>query len=56
MSLLVLLKKQLTPTKLLFHVLFWAFHWGLFAYGWYVLIFSVGGRIGLGLVEQRNNY
>lgn len=36
MSLVGLLKKQLTPTKLLFHVLFWGFHWGIFAYGWYV--------------------
>jgi hypothetical protein len=32
-----LLKKQLTPTKLFFHVLFWTFHWGIFAYGWYAL-------------------
>jgi NADPH oxidase len=31
---LALLKKQLTPQKLLFNVLFWTFHWGLFAYGW----------------------
>jgi NADPH oxidase len=37
MSLGTLLKKQLTPTKLLFHFLFWTFHWGIFAYGWYAL-------------------
>jgi hypothetical protein len=36
MSLFTLLKKQLTPTKLFFHFLFWTFHWGIFAYGWYV--------------------
>jgi len=36
MSLGALLKKQLTPSKLVFHVLFWTFHWGIFAYGWYV--------------------
>lgn len=53
MSAAVLLKKQLTPTKLLFHILFWGFHWGIFAYGWYVLIFSVGGRTGLGQFLQR---
>ena len=27
MPLLELLKKQLTGTKLLFHFLFWSFHW-----------------------------
>jgi hypothetical protein len=37
MSWLELLKKQLTPQKLLFHFIFWGFHWGIFAYGWYVL-------------------
>lgn len=35
MGLIPLLKKQLTPTKLVYHVLFWGFHWGIFAYGWY---------------------
>jgi NADPH oxidase len=35
MAFLTLLKKQFTPTKLLFHFLFWVFHWGIFAYGWY---------------------
>jgi NADPH oxidase len=35
MSLITLVKKQFTPTKLLFHFLFWTFHWGIFAYGWY---------------------
>lgn len=29
-----LARKQFTATKLLFNSLFWAFHWGLFAYGW----------------------
>lgn len=29
-----LLKKQLTPSKLIFHLLFWGFHWGCFAFGW----------------------
>lgn len=38
MPLLTLLRKQLTPTKLLFHFLFWTFQWGIFAYGWYVLL------------------
>jgi NADPH oxidase len=36
MGLFSLLKKQFTPTKLLYHFLFWTFHWGIFAYGWYV--------------------
>jgi len=35
MSLLTLIKKQFTPSKLIFHVLFWTFHWGIFAYGWW---------------------
>jgi len=30
-----LLKKQLTVQKLTFHLLFWGFHWGMFAFGWY---------------------
>ena len=29
-----LIRKQFTATKLLFHILFWAFHFGIFAYGW----------------------
>jgi NADPH oxidase len=29
-----LIRKQFTVQKLLFHVLFWVFHWGIFAYGW----------------------
>lgn len=37
MSFFTLLRKQLTPTKLFFHFLFWTFHWGIFAYGWYAL-------------------
>ncbi|KAI1101047.1 putative FAD binding protein [Jackrogersella minutella] len=35
MDLLSLMKKQLTATKLIFHVLFWGLHWGLLAFGWY---------------------
>ncbi|KAK0734209.1 FAD-binding domain-containing protein [Lasiosphaeria miniovina] len=30
-----LVKKQFTPTKIIFHILFWTFHWGIFAYGWW---------------------
>lgn len=29
-----LIRKQFTAQKLLFHFLFWAFHLGIFAYGW----------------------
>lgn len=29
-----LVKKQFTSSKILFHTLFWSFHWGIFAYGW----------------------
>ncbi|KAI1145203.1 cytochrome b-245 heavy chain subunit beta [Nemania diffusa] len=35
MGLVSLVKKQFTASKLIFHVLFWGFHWGIFAYGWY---------------------
>ncbi|KAI1362719.1 cytochrome b-245 heavy chain subunit beta [Xylaria arbuscula] len=35
MGLVALIKKQFTASKLIFHVLFWGFHWGIFAYGWY---------------------
>jgi len=35
MPLLSLLKKQLAPSKVVFHILFWTFHWGIFAYGWW---------------------
>lgn len=28
------IRKQFTPQKFLYHILFWAFHWGIFAYGW----------------------
>jgi NADPH oxidase len=35
MSFFTLMRKQFTPTKLFFHFLFWTFHWGIFAYGWY---------------------
>lgn len=30
-----LVKKQFKPQKFLYHILFWTFHWGIFAYGWY---------------------
>ncbi|KAK0751459.1 FAD-binding domain-containing protein [Schizothecium vesticola] len=35
MPLLSLLKKQFAPSKVVFHILFWTFHWGIFAYGWW---------------------
>ncbi|KAI1348449.1 cytochrome b-245 heavy chain subunit beta [Xylaria sp. FL0043] len=35
MGLVALIKKQFTASKLLFHFLFWGFHWGIFAFGWY---------------------
>ncbi|EPE06185.1 nadph oxidase [Ophiostoma piceae UAMH 11346] len=35
MSATQLIKKQFTPQKIIFHILFWGFHWFLFAYGWY---------------------
>ncbi|KAI1323433.1 putative FAD binding protein [Xylariaceae sp. FL0255] len=31
-----LIKKQFTASKLIFHVLFWGLHWGLFALGWFL--------------------
>lgn len=31
----VLLLKQLAPSKIIFHVLFWGLQWGLFAFGWH---------------------
>lgn len=31
-----LVKKQFTAQKLIFNVLFWGLHWGIFAFGWYV--------------------
>ncbi|KKA29182.1 hypothetical protein TD95_004312 [Thielaviopsis punctulata] len=58
----VLLKKQLTTSKVIFHILFWGFHWGTFALGWYLqatniklaplntLTFSVWISRGAGLV------
>ncbi|KAG9256072.1 NADPH oxidase [Emericellopsis atlantica] len=57
-----LFRKQLKAPKLLFHFCFWAFHWGIFAYGWYkqasdirlaglnTLTFSVWISRGAGLV------
>ncbi|RYP52722.1 hypothetical protein DL768_002151 [Monosporascus sp. mg162] len=35
MAFLTLMKKQLTASKITFHVLFWAFHWFIFGYGWW---------------------
>ncbi|XXH02434.1 hypothetical protein Hte_008809 [Hypoxylon texense] len=35
MDTLTLLKKQLTPSKLIFHFLFWGMHWFFFGYGWW---------------------
>lgn len=35
MALLTLVKKQFTASKITFHILFWAFQWFWFAYGWY---------------------
>ncbi|KAG7136808.1 hypothetical protein HYQ45_005744 [Verticillium longisporum] len=32
---LSLVKKQFTATKMLFNILFWGVHWGIFAFGWY---------------------
>lgn len=34
MPLGTLIKKQFTGSKIIFHTLFWALHWGLFAFGW----------------------
>jgi len=57
-----LFRKQFKAPKLLFHFCFWAFHWGIFAYGWYkqasdirlaglnTLTFSVWISRGAGLV------
>ncbi|KAI1751827.1 cytochrome b-245 heavy chain subunit beta [Xylaria castorea] len=35
MDLVTLVRKQFTPIKLIFHFLFWGFHFGIFAFGWY---------------------
>ncbi|KAI4867619.1 putative FAD binding protein [Hypoxylon rubiginosum] len=35
MDTLTLLKKQLSPSKLIFHFLFWGMHWFFFGYGWW---------------------
>ena len=37
MSVMELIKKQFTASKLIFHFLFWGLHIGLFAFGWYVV-------------------
>jgi NADPH oxidase 1 len=29
-----LIGKQFTAQKLLFHLIFWGLHWGIFAFGW----------------------
>ncbi|KAI0467176.1 cytochrome b-245 heavy chain subunit beta [Xylaria cf. heliscus] len=34
MGLIPLMKKQLTASKLIFHFLFWGFHFGILAFGW----------------------
>lgn len=31
---LSLVKKQFTPSKIFFHILFWGFHFFIFGYGW----------------------
>lgn len=49
-GLVPLLKKQLTGSKILFHILFWTFHWGIFAYGWYAFSDLFSG--GVGRVER----
>ena len=62
MGLVELLRKQLTAQKLLFHVIFWGAHWGIFAYGWWkqfsdirlaglnTLLYSVWISRGAGLI------
>ncbi|RYP73820.1 hypothetical protein DL771_003398 [Monosporascus sp. 5C6A] len=35
MALSTLMKKQFTASKITFHILFWAFHWFWFGYGWW---------------------
>jgi NADPH oxidase 1 len=30
-----LIVKQFTASKIVFHILFWGLHWGMFAFGWY---------------------
>ncbi|KAI2641051.1 cytochrome b-245 heavy chain subunit beta [Xylaria nigripes] len=35
MGLVTLVKKQFTTSKLIFHFLFWGFHWAIFAVGWW---------------------
>ncbi|CAK7239358.1 MAG: hypothetical protein STHCBS139747_000788 [Sporothrix thermara] len=62
MSVMELIKKQFTASKLIFHFLFWGLHIGLFAFGWWkqdhdprlaglnTLTFSVWISRGAGLV------
>ncbi|PKS12730.1 hypothetical protein jhhlp_000938 [Lomentospora prolificans] len=62
MDTVTLIKKQFTGQKMLFHLLFWGAHWGIFAFGWYkqaaderlaplnLLMFSVWISRGAGLV------
>ncbi|KAK6820884.1 NADPH oxidase 1 [Apiospora arundinis] len=62
LSLGTLVKKQFTASKIIFHILFWGMHWGMFAFGWYkqfatpelaplnTLRFSVWMSRGAGLV------
>ncbi|RYP06592.1 hypothetical protein DL765_009428 [Monosporascus sp. GIB2] len=35
MAFLTLMKKQFTASKMIFHILFWVFHWFLFGFGWW---------------------
>ncbi|KAI0446480.1 cytochrome b-245 heavy chain subunit beta [Xylaria telfairii] len=35
MDLATLVKKQFTASKLIFHILFWGFHFGILAFGWW---------------------
>lgn len=44
MSAAQLIKKQFTAQKLFFHFLFWSVHWGLFAFGWYVVDITEGSK------------
>ncbi|OAL39015.1 hypothetical protein AYO20_01766 [Fonsecaea nubica] len=56
------LKSHFAPSKIIFYILWWGFHWGIFAYGWYkqaadprlaglnTLTFSVWISRGAGLV------
>lgn len=34
MEYMTLVRKQFTAQKMIFHLLFWGAHWGVFAFGW----------------------